>query len=377
MFKSLIARLEKSPIGSFIVIVALLFGVIAIASTLRAPETAEELPGRAVKTSRLFEAGVDGSRLSVSAQVKKSDVIDIVALTPGIVKSIAVRPGQTVVPGQTVAVLTGDYASGTAALAQKRATLQTSLTERTYAIEKEIADLQEEIIDDDGSKSDEEEDLAKEQRKLQLERLKLSRETARIDLALAERSDAAEKPKALSRGTIEHIAVRPGDLVSAGTVLMTLHAATTGSTLEAAFPKKLADTLMEAGIAELTASGEVHTLSQGYRAKSETAAGLVMVTYPLSDAVSDSLAQHDYVTVSVPLVAGTSAGYLVPIDAIRSASEETSVIVMDTDHLTHSQTVTLGETVGASVVVKNGLAQGDLVVLDPSVLPGEKIEPIR
>ena len=377
MFRSLLARLEKSPIASFIVIVALLFGVIAVASTLRAPEEAEALPEQSVKTSRLFETGIDGSRLSVSAQVKKSSVVDIVALTPGVVKSIAVRPGQSVVSGQIVATLTADYASGAAALAQERAALQTSLTERTYKIEKEIIDLQKEITDDDSAKSDAEEDLAKEQRRLELERLKLSRETARIDLALAQRSDATLRPRALVKGTVEHIAVRAGDLVSAGTVLMTLHASATGSTLEAAFPKKLADTLMEAGIAELTADGETHTLSQGYRAKSETAAGLVIVTYPLSDTLSDSFAQHDYVTLSVPLVASYRTGYLVPIDAIRSTSKETSVVVMDTDHLTHDRTVVLGETVGASVVVKSGLERGDLVVLDASVLPGDKIEPIR
>lgn len=377
MFTALIARLENRPVASFLVILAALFGVIALSSTLRAPDEAAELPEQTVKSSRLFVAGTDESRMTVVAQVKKTDTIDIVALVPGIVKTVLVRPGQLVGSGQTVATLTADYASGATALSQERASLQTDLTERSYALEKEINELERRIAKSDDTKSDREEKAEINRLKLELDRLKAGRETARIDLALALRSDAALNPTTLVRGTVEHIAVRPGELVSAGTVLMTLHASAGGSTLEVAFPKKVADALMEAGIAEFIEGGESYTLSQGYRAKTETSAGLVMVTYPLPDTLAESLAQHDYITLSVPLLPRTETGFLVPIDAIRSASEENSVILMDEDHMTRMQSVTLGETVGASVNVKSGLTAGDMVVLDASILPGEKIEPIR
>ncbi len=377
MFTAFIARLENRPVASFLVVLAALFGVIALSSALRAPGEVAELPAQTVKSSQLFVAGADESRLTVVAQVKKADTVDIVALVPGIVKTVAVRPGQFVTPGQTVATLTADYASGATALSQERASLQTNLTEKSYGLEKEINELERRIAKSDDTKSDREEKAEINRLKLELDRLKAGRETAKIDLALALRSDAALNPKSLIKGTIEHIAVRPGELVSAGTVLMTLHASAGSSTLEAAFPKKIADVLMEAGIAELLEDGESHTLSQGYRAKIETSAGLVMVTYPLSDELAQSLAQHDYVTLSVPLIARTETGFLIPIDAIRSASEENSVVVMGDDHMTRVQSVTLGETVGAAVNVKSGLTAGDMVVLDASVLPGEKIEPIR
>ena len=377
MFQALFVRLEKRPIVSFLFILIALFGVIAAASSLRAPEEAVALPEQSIKSSRVFAAGSDESRMIISARVEKSDTVDIVALVPGIVRSIVVRPGQTVVSGQTVATLTANYASGTAELSQQRAALQTSLTERSYAIEKDIIDLEKKIAKSDDTKSDREESAALKNLKLELERLKIGRSTAQIDLALAERSDAVLHPKSLVRGSVEHIAVSPGDLVTAGTVLMTLHANAGGSTLEAAFPKKIADALMDAGIATLEQGSESHTLSQGYQAKGETAGGIVMVTYPIPDTLSDSLAQHDYVTLSVPLVANYRGGYLVPIDAIHSTSEETSVVIMDTDHLTESRVVTLGETIGASVVVKSGLASGDVIVLNAAILPGEKIEPIR
>lgn len=377
MFKSLLIRLENHPVVSFIVILVALFGVIVLSSALRAPEETVALPEQTMKNSRLFIAGIDESRITVVAQVKKTDTVDIVALAPGIVKTVTVRAGQFVTAGQTVATLTADYASGAATLSQERARLQAALTEKSYGIEKEINELERKIAKSDDTKSDREEKTAINRLKIELERLKLGRETAKIDLALALRSDAAFNPKSLIRGTVEHIAVRPGELVSAGTVLMTLHASTGGSTLEAAFPKKVADALMETGIAELIKGGESYLLSQGYRAKTETSAGLVIVTYPLPDSLEPSLAQHDYVTLSVPLVRESQTGYLVPLDAIHSTSQETSVVVMTADNMTQAKAVTLGETIGASVVVKSGLTSGDMIVLNATVLPGEKIEPIR
>lgn len=377
MFTNLLGRLEKNPVLSFILVLITLFGVIILSNSLRAPKEATALPEPTVKTSRLFEVGIDESQMTVSAQVKKSDTVNIVALAPGIVQSLAVRPGQLVGDGQTVATLTTDYASGSSALSRERTALQADLVERTYAIEKDIIEIEKKIAKSDSSKTDREEGVALKSLKLELERLKLRRETARIDLALAERSDAVLRPKSLVRGTIEYIAVRPGDLVSAGTVLMTLHASPGQSTLEAAFPKKLADALAHTGIARFEQDHQLHLLSQSYQAKSETTTGLIMATYPLPEKLAATLAQHDYVTLTVPLVPEYKDGYLVPIDAIHSASTETSVVVMGTDHLTQSKTVTLGETIGASVVVKSGISRGDQIVLNTAVLPGEKIEPIR
>lgn len=377
MFTALIARLEKHPVVSFLVVLAALFGVIVLSNTFRAPGKVAALPEQTVKSSRLFVAGTDESRATTIAQVKKTDVVDVVALAPGIVQTVLVRPGQLVAPGQTVATLTMDYASGTTALSQERASLQAELTERSYTLEKEINALERKIANGDDTKSDREKKVEIDQLKLNLDRLKAGRETARIDLALALRSDAALNPKTLVRGTVEHIAVRPGELVSAGTVLMTLHASASGSTLEAAFPKKIAGALMESGIALLVENGESHTLSQGYRTKTETSTGLVIVTYPLPETLAESLAQHDYITLSVPLTPRTETGFLVPVDAIRATSEENSIILMGEDHLTRMQPVTIGETVGASVEIKSGLAADDMIVLNAAVLPGEKIEPIR
>ncbi|QQR78661.1 MAG: hypothetical protein IPJ68_06360 [Candidatus Moraniibacteriota bacterium] len=69
-------------------------------------------------------------------------------------------------------------------------------------------------------------------------------------LALAERNDAALKAeKSLISGAVEYIAVRPGELVSAGTVLMTIRSQAQATTIEATLPKATADALVDTGIA--------------------------------------------------------------------------------------------------------------------------------
>lgn len=377
MLKALFARLEKRPILSFIVVLVILFGTVVFAHTLRTKEEATTTPEKAIKTAELFVVGDNQTETTVSAQVKKSGVTDIVALTPGIVKSISVKTGQTVGAGQTLALLTSDYGSGSAELVKEKARLGTDYTERNFALEKDIIALQKEIAEDDGSKSKDEEKAALKALKLELERLRLGRSNAAIDLALAERSDAALRPKSLVTGTVEYIGVRPGDLVSAGTVLMTVRGNATNATLEAALPKATADTLIDSGIAILEEGNTEVVLSQGYVARSENTLGLVMATYPLPMELAKTLTHNDFVTLRLPLRGTIEDGYLIPLDAIRSAADKTSVVVMDENRVAKEVAVTLGSTIGSSVIVTSGLENGAQIILNASVLAGETIEPIQ
>jgi|GEM_PF-4211167 len=377
MFKVLFARLEKRPIISFITIVAILFATIAFAHWLRSPKADLAMPEKTVKTSPLFVVGADGSHITVSGQVKKSGVTDIVALAPGVIKSIAVIPGQSIKAGQTLAVLTTDYGSGTTDIMKQQARLQTDFTERTFSLEKEIITLEREIANDDSAKSKDEEKAALKGLKLERERLNLGRENAALSLAIAERADAALRPKSLLSGTVEYVAVRPGDLVTTGTVLMTVRGAMQGASVEVTLPKATAVVLTHSGIALLETNNGMAALSQGYVGRGEDANGLIMATYPLPMNIAETLAQNSYVTLQLPLRSETERGFLIPIDTIRSAASSTSVIVMDENRKTQEVIVTLGETLGASVLVKNGLEKGMAIVLNASVLTGELIEPIR
>lgn len=377
MFKALFARLEKRPVISFIIVLVVLFGTVVLAHTLRTADEAAALPEKATKTAELFAVGSDQTAVTVSAQVKKSGVTDIVALTPGVVKSIYVKTGQAVGAGQTLASLTSDYGSGSAELMKEKARQSTDYTERTFELEKDIIKLQREIAEDDTAKSKDEERAALKSLKLDLERLRLGRTNAALDLAIAERSDAALRPKSLVAGTIEYIGVRPGDLVSAGTVLMTVRGTSLAATLEAALPKSTANVLIDSGIAVLEqATGET-ILSQGYIGRGENTLGLVMVTFPLPAEISATIAHNSFVTLRLPLVGETEAGFLIPIDAIRSAADKTSVIVMDENRLAREVPVSLGAAIGSSVIITDGLEKDTRIVLSASVLPGETIEPIQ
>ncbi len=350
---------------SFTIVLALLLSLIVISAWLRAPQEESAAPEKTIKQSRLFIAGIDQSRLALSAQVKKSGVTDIVAVAPGVVRSISVQTGQTVAAGQTVALLTNDYASGASEIQKVQTRLQTDFANDTFSIEKRIVELEKKIAKEDATKGDHATELVVKQQKLELERLRLAKKSAALNLALAERSDAALRPRALSAGTVEHVAVRPGDLVTIGTVLMTLRNSAGAASLEAAIPKKTASYLIDSGIAELAFDGEINVLSQGYVGGGENALGLVTATYPLAPTLAERLPQNGYVALHLPLVSTAETGFLVPIDAIRSAADKTSVVVMEADHYTVEKIVLLGETVGTSVIVESGLESGESLVMNP------------
>jgi multidrug efflux pump subunit AcrA (membrane-fusion protein) len=219
--------------------------------------------------------------------------------------------------------------------------------------------------------------LAVKNLKLAKERLRSDLANAQLDRAIALRNEAAFRPKSLVPGTIESVVVRPGDTVAAGSLLATLRATTGSTTLEAAIPKQLVASLHPTGIASLIGPEERVLLSGGYVGTGENSFGFVTGTYPVEEALAATLPQNGYASLAAPLQPKNPEGFIVPVDAIRMAAGQQSVVLLNADHSTREQMVVLGTNLGSSVIVTSGLEEGDELVLDTSVLPGETIEPIR
>jgi multidrug efflux pump subunit AcrA (membrane-fusion protein) len=136
-----VGYLEKSPTKSFIGVLILLFSLIALASWFRSPAPEMTPTATLPKQSRVFVVGKDNGELILSAQVRKSGVVDIVALAPGIVDQVFVRPGQTVGRGTTLLALSNDYGNNTLGLVREKTLNEVAFTEKTFGLEKEIKAL--------------------------------------------------------------------------------------------------------------------------------------------------------------------------------------------------------------------------------------------
>ena len=369
MLRSAFLRLERNPVRSFIVILLLLFGVIILAAWVRSPKPEAPLPEKTPKVSRLFTVGLDHGDITLSAQVRKSGLIDVVALTSGIVKQVNVHTGQHISATTTLLSLTSDYDSGLSSLIKEEAARRTNFAQKTFELQSEINLLQKKIVTDNESSTYREERIAKKQNELADKNLELNRKLAALNAAIADRQDAILHPKSMVSGTVEHIAVHPGESVSPGTVLATIRATSGATTIEAAVPQE--------GSGRISIDGVDTTLSNGYIGTGENSSGLVTVIYPITEALAEYVPQNGFLSLELPLVSHTEQGFIIPIDTIRSASDKKSVLVVSSEHVVSEKTVLLGNAIGSSVFVKSGLSSGDEIVLNPTVLAGDHVEPIR
>lgn len=370
----LLALLEKRPTLSFIVILILLFGVIFLASMSRKPEAVVEKVAESPKTSRVFAVRESGF-VTTTARVKKSGVIDVVALTGGMVQSIPVRVGQSIAAGTTLAVLTNDYGVNASRLSAEKARLEQNFTDRVFSLQKEINTRERKIADDNDELSKREEKNTVESLKVELKRLELSRETARLDAAIANASDAVLRPKSLVSGTVEFIGVRPGEMVGAGTLIATIRGTKSADTLVATLPNELARFVNPNGVGTLILGDERIPLTGAYFGKSENTLGLRSLTFALSETTSTKLTESEFVSLLLPLVNPTGQ-FFVPIDAILSGGNGTSVLVLE-DGKVVEKNIELGSTLGSFVLVESGLTETDTVLLNRGLISGDLVEVIQ
>lgn len=131
---------ENKPFISFLILIAVIFGLILIGSNLNKPEetTTDNTPN--AKEVTVFSIGT-APKISISGQIEKSGVIRIIAQSSGIIQKINVREGQTIDKGTNIASISTNYKGGTAE------TTQRYIAQKDYVYKKENLDAEKEIIE--------------------------------------------------------------------------------------------------------------------------------------------------------------------------------------------------------------------------------------
>jgi len=145
---------KKYPFGALFVTLAVLVSLIVLNNLLnRPPATEDDTPPTPKKVS-VYRIG-EAPTIQVQAQVEKSGVITITALTPGVVQNITVQPGQVVNKGRTLISMSSNYQGGNAVALQSQVAARTlQNANETYDTQKEIISKQKGI----SNKSDENND---------------------------------------------------------------------------------------------------------------------------------------------------------------------------------------------------------------------------
>lgn len=149
------AFISTRPFASLFVLLGLLVALIVIGNMLNRPDTTEEVVEAPEKQVEVYNIG-EAPTMTVQAQVEKSGVITITALSPGVVQKLYAEPGDYVAKGKTLLSMSTNYQGGNAAYLQVQvAQRQVQNINDTYDARKEVIAKEKEIANKTDADKDE------------------------------------------------------------------------------------------------------------------------------------------------------------------------------------------------------------------------------
>ena len=146
---------SKRPFASLFVLLGILLILIIVGNILNRPKETQEETKAQVKKVSVYHIGT-APTMTVQAQVEKSGVVTITALSPGVVQQIYVVPGDTVQKGRTLISTSSNYQGGNAAWLQVQiAKSALDNINDTYDTQKDIIAKQKDITSKVDSNNDE------------------------------------------------------------------------------------------------------------------------------------------------------------------------------------------------------------------------------
>ncbi|PIR63030.1 MAG: hypothetical protein COU65_00385 [Candidatus Pacebacteria bacterium CG10_big_fil_rev_8_21_14_0_10_42_12] len=158
-FKRAESQLQKRPITSLLILLALLLGLLVISSRLKTPDVIEK-PEEPIYTVETFSIG-EAPSISAQARVEKTGIIVISAQTSGVVSKVRVSPGQKVSAYKQVVSLASTYnGSNIPALQTQVSKKQYDSVVQTYDAQKSLIDSQKQIAEKTDANSDQLRDIS-------------------------------------------------------------------------------------------------------------------------------------------------------------------------------------------------------------------------
>lgn len=469
IYGSVTKYIQRRPFVSFYLALAIFVIIIVLSSILETPAKTPE-PKSPPKEVTFYNIGT-APEMTVQAQIEKTGVVKVVALSGGVVQKIAFHEGDKITKGATLLNLSTNYQGGNALSLQRQLAgnqYQSSLD--TYGLQKNLIQDQRniatksaeniekmrEISADARTKTNDlinldqtilqnidnslsglqngtiptptgqttdvaiaallaqkvqllaglsqaktglssadyqadagmppaqianlQQDLTLKQLDLQEKMLDVNKEASRLQLQLAQVTEALMYPAAPVSGVVQRIFVHPGDLVSPGTQLAVIaqSAKEDPITAVAYVPQEIAGKISKIEESTLTLNGK--TLKEfPYFVSSEAVSGnSYAVYYAVPDDYSQYLTDKGYIDIQIPIgyADTTVAAAYIPVDAIYQ-TEDTAYLFVNEKGIAKSRKVQLGGIYGNYVVVNKGLRDGDQVILTRNVVDGDRIQVLK
>ncbi len=384
--KHIVKIVDKRPFLSFFIFLGVFVALIVASNILGTPKKQEPAAVTQVKPVHLYTIG-KAPTVSVQAQIRKSGVIKITALTGGVVQRIYRQEGDSFYRGQTLAALSSNYQGGNiAALQRKLSQIQRNNVVDTLQQQKDLIAKQKELAEEADEVAGEtdlsglQEDVTKKQLDLQEKSLDLGREAAEIQLQIAQVTEAAMYPSAPFAGVVDKVFVKPGQSVNPGAVLMQISEDIKADPVTAI-------AYVSAHVAESVSLVEPSIVSIGaetlkirpFHVSQDAVEGLLYaVYYDIPEEYRSQVTENGFVSIDIPVgESDTSATVpFVPIDAIYQTKDQNYLFVAEKSRAV-SRMIQLGQVTGSYVEVRKGLKEGDAVITDRTVIAGDRVAAVQ
>jgi hypothetical protein len=452
--------IKRRPLAAFLVLLGLLLALIVISNLWPQPQPAEIVQTQTKKVE-VYQIGT-APKIRVQAQIKKTGVITINALTSGVISQIHQVEGNRLVPGSSLVSIASNYQGGNISSVQRQiAQQQYKQTLETYPIQKELITKQREVaqktdenndqlrdiagkslqetrdlislnenilgtidtnlstLEQDptsnaalilstkqlksqflsatsqarnalrnteyqadpnkpqASLSDISRDITLKQLEMQDKQLEIGKELSRLQVVLAQVSESMYYPTSPFNGVVERVLVKPNEAVSPGTPLMVISQDVWDDPVSAiAYVSH--DIASRVSVVEpsILYLGTTPISVTPYYVSTEAVQGqLYAVYYPIAEDMNKAVSDKEYIRVEIPLgLPDTSAAIpFVPLDVVYQSQNRSYLFVVDGD-TARSREVTLGQVMGRFVEVESGLHLGDQIIVNRTVIEGEKVE---
>lgn len=209
---------------------------------------------------------------------------------------------------------------------------------------------------------------------IQAKALELSKEVSRLNLTLAQITEALMFPSSPISGTVERVFVKEGQAVNPGTPLVQISGTSKSLIAVAPISRDMASNISKSETSTIFVGNKSYQVVPFYVSTEATEGTLYSAQYIIPQEYSSLVTDKGYITINVPIGSAntSSAVPFVPLDAIYQTQDQAFLFVVK-DGKAVSRKVQLGQVTGSFVEIKKGLLNSDEVILNRNVIEGDPV----
>jgi len=210
---------------------------------------------------------------------------------------------------------------------------------------------------------------------MQEKSLELNKEVSRLQANIADVTAAAMYPTSPFGGIIQRVYVRAGQLVTPGTPLAEISATKDATSALVDVPENILKNISPIDSSTLYIGNKSFDTRPTFVPTEATNGSLFTIVYPIPDTLRNLVSDGEYVQILIPVgnTDTTAAIPFIPLDAIYQ-TQDSNYVLLDQKNKAVVQKVSIGSVFGSFVEITQGLASGDMIILNRNIITGDRVK---